>query len=180
MKNIGYIIRNTKQQKQFWQNYIGGQKYEYFITLTFIRRLSDNESIETLKHFVRRLISYCPRKKRHLVRGIVVAERSKRNVKFDGVLHFHIALKGIKGAVLDSLVWLQNRILKLTGRLTSRKGKPLCRADSVDIKDVYSTSGLAKYLSKDIRGQRCAVGDSIWPFDHSGVRHIDLPKPHGY
>lgn len=163
------IDGRTKVRKAQWVEFIAAMNPEYHVTLTFTRRLSDEEAIASVSHFLRMVVACAPRKSKRTIRGVISAERNRAANTYLGHYHFHILLKGINGLFLNPLLWLTNVVLKCASKLRTLLGKPLCNTESVTVQSVYDAIGIARYLTKDVRYPFDRLANNLWPFDYRGV-----------
>lgn len=164
-----YALMQTKSCKKHWVEFIGEMQPEFFLTLTFIRPLSDSDATKAVGHFLRMLLACAPRKTKKNITGVISAERSRNSNLHLGHYHFHIVLKGLKADLLTPLLWLSKAAIKCANKLRTLAGISLCNTSNVDVQEVYDAAGLARYLTKDVRYPFDSLATNVWLFDFKGI-----------
>ena len=130
------------------------------VTLGFRTRLDHARAVDTANHFLcrinRRFFGKRYREHGRGLRGAVVLEQKRRSGRAYNSPHFHlVVLSDSIGSVLDD----EDRIRTVVEHEASRLryptldhlrplGPPISGADFVDVKRIYSSDGLANYLTK--------------------------------
>lgn len=105
--------------------YLQEKSPEYFVTLTYRERYSDQPSEDAMRAFVRKLATRLPRQTRHDFGGLVCAERHDTG-KFEGCYHFHFLLWGLDAGLYDAADWLEQNVVRAASELYPRVAGPRC------------------------------------------------------
>ena len=135
-------------ERDFWGSLMISQKPEFWLTFDFLRPYSDRVSIGAMKFGMRAIQRKVP--SRRTLRGVASIERTWKNVRYDGCLHFHGLLWGFDGNVRDPDTYAYELVHKSLTRLTDDKGRPMVDASTIDLQRVYEPERVADYATKDI------------------------------
>ena len=106
-------------------DYLKEREPEYFVTLTYRRRYSDQTSEIAMRKFVRKLITRLPCQVRPSIGGLACAERHTKH-RFAGSYHFHFLLWGLDRSMPDAMDWLDSNVVRAASELYPSIPGPLC------------------------------------------------------
>lgn len=146
-----------------WRDHIRHQQPEQFITLTNAWPFSDRIAEEGLRFFVKALVRSMPRRVQPHFAGVIAAERTIKNVKFEGTLHFHFVVWGLRDHMPDASEWLQQAVVRTSERLVTETGLRMCQARHSDVQPIEADDEelVSAYETKDLYRRERPAGAQI-------------------
>lgn len=162
-----------------WNQFISSTgPYSYFWTLSFVHPYTDSICLDALWQCVKRLnrSMYGPRwsKNDKGMHATVVAERHKVSLSVRGRLHFHVLVERPQTDITF------DRFSALLGKaaldLRDQTGRLMSAPERINVQAVSDSSGLATYLTKDLRTTQWPLGDNVFFLSPQGSYGVVL-KP---
>lgn len=176
---------NLEQRARLGYSYLEflkEQKPEYFVTLTYRRKYSDQTSELAMRQFVRKLITRLPRHARKNIAGLVCTERHTKR-RFAGSYHFHFLLWGLDESMTDAMDWLESNVVRAASELYPSTPGPLCDcAEAKRLKRKKTCHGGLSCRGRNMSGFRCVnvqridhTPETAYEYNIEDVYRLDMP-----
>lgn len=134
-------------EREFWGSLAMSLGPEFWLSATFLRPYTDEESIAAFKFAMRSIQKRIHTKR--TIRGMASIERTWKNARFEGCLHLHALLWGVDGNAKDPDAFISELVSKSFGRLRDGNGLAMTSPETIDVRRVHEPDGVTKYMTKD-------------------------------
>jgi len=151
--------------------------YSHMWTHSYIHPYGDRKAIDALwdctRHINRSIWGPRWNKKNNGIHATVIAERHKLSLELRGRLHFHVLVQPSDSGVSDERFGAV--VHEAAQWLKDDYKRSMSANDRTDVRKIYDTEGLAKYLTKDLHIPHLSNGENIFFIRPNGIDGLVLP-----